>query len=74
MKELVGLSSASTPTGVAKRKHADINIFTVASGLLYEVCHSSKGSDEEAEHAALRFNYDIERDEAYAKLGQILVY
>lgn len=34
MKEMVGLSS--TPSGVAK-KHADINIFTVASGLLYEV-------------------------------------
>jgi hypothetical protein len=35
MKELVGMSS--TPSVLAKSKHADINIFTVASGLLYEV-------------------------------------
>ena len=35
MKELVGLTPVSS--AVAKRKHADINIFTVASGLLYEV-------------------------------------
>lgn len=38
MKEMVGLSS--TPSAVAK-KHADINIFTVASGLLYEVSYQS---------------------------------
>lgn len=34
MKQLVGLD---TSPAVAPRKHADINIFTVASGLLYEV-------------------------------------
>jgi hypothetical protein len=33
---MVGLSS--TPSAVVK-KHADINIFTVASGLLYEVSY-----------------------------------
>jgi UDP-glucose:glycoprotein glucosyltransferase len=37
MKELVGLpTSALAPPA---SKHADINIFTVASGLLYEVRH-----------------------------------
>ena len=36
MKEMVGLSSV--PSAVVK-KHADINIFTVASGLLYEVSY-----------------------------------
>jgi len=38
MRELVGMSS--TPSTAVKRKHADINIFTVASGLLYEVSQS----------------------------------
>ncbi|WVR05054.1 hypothetical protein IAU60_002066 [Kwoniella sp. DSM 27419] len=35
MKELVGLSSGTSPAKTQSR-HADINIFTVASGLLYE--------------------------------------
>jgi UDP-glucose:glycoprotein glucosyltransferase len=35
MKQLVGVDSSSA---VVKPKHAEINIFTVASGLLYEVC------------------------------------
>lgn len=33
MKSIVGLSTKVT---LAKSEHADINIFTVASGLLYE--------------------------------------
>lgn len=33
MKSIIGLSTNVTPT---KSEHADINIFTVASGLLYE--------------------------------------
>jgi hypothetical protein len=41
MKEMVGLSSS--PSAVVK-KHADINIFTVASGLLYEVSYRSQGA------------------------------
>jgi hypothetical protein len=35
MKEMVGLP-APAPS-ILKGKHAEINIFTVASGLLYEV-------------------------------------
>lgn len=35
MKQLVGVD---TSVAVTKPKHAEINIFTVASGLLYEVC------------------------------------
>lgn len=35
MKEIVGFDA--TPA-LLERRHADINIFTVASGLLYEVC------------------------------------
>lgn len=35
MKSLVGLNPVETKP--AKSRHADINIFTVASGLLYEV-------------------------------------
>jgi hypothetical protein len=38
---MVGLSSS--PSAVVK-KHADINIFTVASGLLYEVSYRSQGA------------------------------
>lgn len=34
MKEMVGLAPAVTKPA---SRHADINIFTVASGLLYEV-------------------------------------
>jgi hypothetical protein len=41
MKEMVGLSS--TPSAIAK-KHADINIFTVASGLLYEVSYQLRAA------------------------------
>jgi hypothetical protein len=41
MKEMVGLSS--TPSAVVK-KHADINIFTVASGLLYEVSYQLRAA------------------------------
>lgn len=38
MKELVGMAKpASSPLAAGSNKHADINIFTVASGLLYEV-------------------------------------
>jgi UDP-glucose:glycoprotein glucosyltransferase len=35
MKSLVGLNHAETKP--SKSRHAEINIFTVASGLLYEV-------------------------------------
>lgn len=41
MKQMVGLDSMPA-LAVAKPKHADINIFTVASGLLYEVCGTPK--------------------------------
>lgn len=37
MKELVGL--AKPETAQVATRHAEINIFTVASGLLYEVGH-----------------------------------
>jgi len=40
MKEMVGLSS---PPSAVVKKHADINIFTVASGLLYEVSYLLRG-------------------------------
>jgi hypothetical protein len=36
MKQIVGLEPVASPSAV-KTRHADINIFTVASGLLYEV-------------------------------------
>jgi UDP-glucose:glycoprotein glucosyltransferase len=36
MKQIVGLEPAPAVSAV-KTRHADINIFTVASGLLYEV-------------------------------------
>jgi hypothetical protein len=38
---MVGLTS--TPSAVVK-KHADINIFTVASGLLYEVSYQLRAA------------------------------
>jgi hypothetical protein len=41
MKEMVGLSS--TRSAVVK-KHADINIFTVASGLLYEASYQLRSA------------------------------
>ena len=37
---MVGLSS---PPSAVVKKHADINIFTVASGLLYEVSYLLRG-------------------------------
>lgn len=38
MKQMVGLEAGDpTLAPVVKTRHADINIFTVASGLLYEV-------------------------------------
>lgn len=37
MKQMIGLKPSSSELSAPKTKHADINIFTVASGLLYEV-------------------------------------
>jgi UDP-glucose:glycoprotein glucosyltransferase len=42
MKELVGLSPKPSAPAVPASRHADINIFTVASGLLYEVSYMSE--------------------------------
>lgn len=72
MKHLVGLDTAPV---VPARKHADINIFTVASGLLYEVRTALPCRDACLRiRIALCIHHDPQRHEAYPKLGQVLVH
>lgn len=52
---MVGLSS--TASAVVK-KHADINIFTVASGLLYEVSYPLRATTRDKLILAIRLDHD----------------
>lgn len=76
MKSLFG--SAETTDVVVKEDHADINIFTVASGLLYEVRNfplECVGSANILPFGlAFRWNYDPERNAQYKKYRQVLVH
>ena len=66
----MGFESASSP--VPSNRHADINIFTVASGLLYEV--TTPSSTLQCSLAAFRFDHDTQRDEAHQEQREVLVY
>ena len=68
---MIGLGAATTTDSV---KHADINIFTVASGLLYEVSYPVRSSECSLPVAALRIYHDSKRDEEYSVIRQVLVH
>ena len=71
---MVGLSPS---TSASARRQADINIFTVASGLLYEVrmeCPYAVGYAADWKSVEIRVDHDLERHEEHPKLGQILVH
>ena len=59
----------------AAKPLADVNIFTVASGLLYEVGSGDVLAGFCAEGlSAIRLNHDSERAPEYQQHSQILVY
>lgn len=66
--------TGDTPKTIAPRQ-ADINIFTVASGLLYEVrLIRWKPSQYLTVPAALRIHYDFECSEEYEQHSEVLVH
>ena len=68
---MVGLSATvSKPVN----RHADINIFTVASGLLYEVSGLTIPMTLADAKIAFRIDHDPQRDETYQQLRQVLVH
>ena len=75
VKSLVGMESEAPAADLEIKKHADINIFTVASGLLYEVrLFKGSAAAHSADQAALRFHNGVERDEAHPVYRKILVH